>query len=142
MDLTRGFPRSPRAQLDGLMMLPRTIDKGRAMLADTIGEYIYDCPMDRFLFKTLGVSADQFLEAVKNSDNDAGVLQNLQPLRQPLTETERAAHNQRIDNWLPSSPGGWEHYRKDLEKLAKGRPDVKNRTDLIDLEEGRFPALR
>jgi len=141
MDLARGFPRSPRERLDGLSMFPRAVDKARASIAGTLGEYIYDCPMDRQLFSTLGVSAEQFLDAVKRSDTDDDVISRLRPLRKPLGEPERAAHNQRIDHWVPSSPEGWEHYREDLEKLAKGRTDIKNRTDLIDLEEGRLSPV-
>lgn len=142
MDLARGFPRSPRERLDGLSMFPRAIDKARASIAGTLGEYIYDCPMDQQLFSTLGVSAEQFLGAVKRSSTDDDVVTRLRPLRKPLGEAERTAHNQRIDNWLPSSPKSWEHYREDLEKLAKGRTDIKSRTDLIDLEEGRLAVAK
>lgn len=39
IDLRTRPPRHPLAQLDGLVMLPRTIDKARALLAGTIGDY-------------------------------------------------------------------------------------------------------
>ncbi len=41
MDLTKDYPRSPREQLDGIMILPRAIDKARAQLEGKLGEYLY-----------------------------------------------------------------------------------------------------
>jgi len=136
MDLTKNFPRSPREKLGGVAMLPRTIDKARAQLTDQLGEYIYDCPMDRALFATLGCDAEQFLQAVRVSPTDGEVLSRLVQVRIP--DDTLAAHNQRIEQWHPSSPAGWEHYREDLKRIANNDPRVKSRTDLIDFEEGRF----
>ena len=45
-DLTKRPPRSPRVRLGGLVILPRMLDKGRAAIAGTIGDYHYDCPLD------------------------------------------------------------------------------------------------
>lgn len=58
-------------------MLPRTIDKARAKLAGTLGEYIYDCPLDRHLFAALSVDADRFLAAVRDNGDDERVLDQL-----------------------------------------------------------------
>ena len=38
MDLTRAFPRSPYDMLAGMVMLGRTTDKARALLADGLGD--------------------------------------------------------------------------------------------------------
>ena len=49
-DLTQRPPRSPRTRLGGFAILPRMLDKGRAIIAGTNGEYKYACPLDqRFL---------------------------------------------------------------------------------------------
>ena len=49
-DLTKRPPRSPRARLGGYVILPRMLDKGRAVVAGKNGEYHYACPLDqRFL---------------------------------------------------------------------------------------------
>lgn len=121
-------------------MLPRTIDKARAKLTDDLGEYIYDCPMDRALFATLGCDADQFLEAVRVSPADGDVLGLLVQGRIP--DDKLTAHNERIEQWHPSSPAGWEHYKEDLLRIANNDPRVKSRTDLIDFEEGRFSRAK
>jgi hypothetical protein len=138
MDLTKQFPRSPRTRLGGVSMFPRTIDKARANLAGSLGEYIYDCKMDKVLFDTLGCSADEFLQAVRVSTTDGEVLDLLVSKRIP--EDTLKAHNERIDNWRPTDPEGWERFKKDLMTIGQGNPKIKSRTDLIDFEEGRFPS--
>ena len=43
-------PRSPRVRLGGYVLLPRILDKCRAVLADQAGDFKYGCPADqRFL---------------------------------------------------------------------------------------------
>ena len=56
------------------MLAPRAIDKARAHLAGTLGEYIYcDCPVNQLLFDTIGTTQDDFLEAVRTSTTDEDV---------------------------------------------------------------------
>lgn len=140
MDLTKNFPRSPREKLGGVAMFPRTIDKARAKLTDQLGEYIYDCPMDRALFATLGCDADGFLQAVRVASTDGDVLDTLVQGRIP--DEKLIVHNQRIEDWHPSTPAGWDHYKEDLRRIANDDPRVKSRTDLIDFEEGRFSRAK
>ncbi len=44
-DLTKRPPRSPRVRLGGYVILPRMLDKGRALVAGTKGEYNYMEPI-------------------------------------------------------------------------------------------------
>lgn len=74
-DLAKRAPRSPFEDLDGIKLLPRAIDKARAHLAGTLGEYIYcGCKLNAQLFETLGVTEDDFLEAVRTSPTDEDVV--------------------------------------------------------------------
>jgi hypothetical protein len=74
-DLAKQAPRSPFEDLDGIKLLPRAIDKARAHLAGTLGEYIYcGCKLNAQLFETLGVTEDDFLEAVRTSPTDEDVV--------------------------------------------------------------------
>ena len=57
MDLRKDFPRSMRITLVGYAHLARMIDKCRAVLAGTEGEYIYPCPMDERLMEFAGITA-------------------------------------------------------------------------------------
>ena len=59
MDLRTAFPRSMKTRLAGYVHLARMIDKCRAVLAGTEGEYIYPCPMDERLLDYAGITAEQ-----------------------------------------------------------------------------------
>jgi hypothetical protein len=138
MDLTKQFPRGPRERLAGVAMLARTIDKARAQLAGTAGEYIFDCPMDRQLFATLGVSGGEFLELVDRSPDDMAVVAWLRGRNAPLEGDAIEDHNRAIERWAPKSAEGRERFEKQRDAIAPGRTDIATWTDLIDAEEGRL----
>jgi hypothetical protein len=64
-DLNKQAPSSPRKRLAGFAVVSRTIDKCRASLAGTLGQYHYDCPLDNSLFTFKGITAEQFKSAVQ-----------------------------------------------------------------------------
>jgi hypothetical protein len=72
-DLGKQAPRSPRERLAGFVIASRAIDKCRATLAGTPGEYHYDCPLDNMLFSFKGINAAQFQAAVQTAKNDEDV---------------------------------------------------------------------
>ena len=74
-DLTKQAPHSPRERLAGFAIASRAVDKCRASLAGTLGEYSYDCPLDKMLFSFKGITGEQFKTAVQASTNyeDVGV---------------------------------------------------------------------
>jgi hypothetical protein len=68
-DLTKQAPHSPRERIGGFAIACRAVDKCRASLAGTLGEYHYDCPLDNQLFSFKGITGDQFTAAVKAAKN-------------------------------------------------------------------------
>lgn len=72
-DLTTQFPRSPREKLAGYVIVCRTLDKCRASIAGTNGEYHFDCPLDNVFFDFTGISADQFKDFVATGADDGAV---------------------------------------------------------------------
>ena len=64
-DLTKQAPHSPRERIGGFAIASRTVDKCRASLAGTLGEYHYDCPLDNVLFSFKGINGEQFKAAVR-----------------------------------------------------------------------------
>src|ERR1700722_17224862 len=74
-DLTKQPPHSPRQRVAGFVIACRTVDKCRASMAGTLGDYHYDCPLDNMLFSFKGINAEQFKSAVKAARNyeDIGV---------------------------------------------------------------------
>ncbi|WP_193215012.1 DUF5069 domain-containing protein [Luteolibacter marinus] len=69
-DLSTDVPRSPRATLGGYVIAGRTLDKCRAVLAGTAGEYHFDCPLDRLFFDFTGISSDAFKSKVAGGATD------------------------------------------------------------------------
>ncbi len=68
-DLTQQAPHSPRERLAGFAIALRTLDKCRASLTGKLGDYHYDCPLDKMLFGFKGITGDQFKTAVQSSKN-------------------------------------------------------------------------
>ena len=91
-------PRSPLEELDGITVVPRAIDKARAYIAGTLGEYIYcECGLNARLFEMLGTTEDDFLEAVRTAPDDAAVASWLQERVRP-DPTRIAEFNEAIKN--------------------------------------------
>jgi hypothetical protein len=68
-DLGKQAPHSPRLRIAGFVIAARAVDKCRASLAGTLGEYHYDCPLDNMLFSFKGITSAQFTTAVKAAKN-------------------------------------------------------------------------
>jgi hypothetical protein len=74
LDLTLRPPRGPREQLDGLMMLPRTIDKARASLpGGNLGRYVVKTGISALMLQKLGVGVEDFIACVAGASSDADV---------------------------------------------------------------------
>lgn len=77
------FPRSPRETLGGYVVAARTLDKCRASLAGTLGEYKFDCPLDNFFFGFTEITADSFREFVSTGADDDSVAQWIETNARP-----------------------------------------------------------
>ncbi|MBX3339473.1 MAG: DUF5069 domain-containing protein, partial [Nitrospira sp.] len=96
MDLRTTFPRSMKTRLGGYVHLARMIDKCRAVLAGTEGEYIYPCPMDDRLLEYAGITAEHFTSAVKANPTDDGVVEWFRRTATPRREAELAEWNAKL----------------------------------------------
>lgn len=73
LDLTKAPPRAPRAELAGIIFLPRTIDKYRAALpGGDPGAYTLTGFSQRLLDE-LGIASDAFAATVASAADDAAV---------------------------------------------------------------------
>jgi hypothetical protein len=68
-DLSKMAPHSPRNRVAGFVIAGRAVDKCRATLAGTPGEYHFDCPLDNMLFSFKGVNSIDFRVAVQWAKN-------------------------------------------------------------------------
>ena len=142
MDLRTSFPRSMRVKLEGYVHLARMIDKCRAVLAGTEGEYIYPCPMDFRLLDYAGITAEQFTTAVRENATDDGLAQWFRQAAQTHQPAELDAWNQKLLLRGPSSPESAEKFNKYRDAVDPSRTDLTAWSDLQDLEEGRSVPLR
>jgi hypothetical protein len=138
MDLTKTYPASVRETMLGIVQLKRTIDKGKALAAGTIGEYNYDCPMDKHLFAFLDLDGDTLLDVIKSASNDGEISEFVAPYVHAKEDSEIEAFN---NEWLkhapePGTPAEG-YFLKMRSEVAPDRTDVTVWADLLDLDEKR-----
>jgi len=138
MDLTKTYPASVRETMLGIVQLKRTIDKGKALAAGTIGEYNYDCPMDKHLFAFLDLDGDTLLDVIKSASNDGEISEFVAPYVHAKEDSEIEAFN---SEWLkhapePGTPAEG-YFLKMRSEVAPDRTDVTVWADLLDLDEKR-----
>ena len=142
MDLRKDFPRSMKFKLAGYAHLARMIDKCRAVLAGTEGEYLYPCPMDDRLMEFAGITSEQFTAAVKANSTDEGVVKWLGQTAQPHQPVELEEWNQQLLARGPSSPESAARFKQYLAAIDPSRTDITVWSDLQDLEEERVVPRR
>jgi len=131
-----------RFKLEGHVHLARMIDKCRAVLAGTEGEYIYPCPMDLRLMEFAGITDQQFTEAVKANPNDEGVAQWFRGVAKPHAAAELEEWNRMMLDRGPSTPEKQAYFNKLRDAVNPSRTDLTAWSDLQDLEEGRAVPKR
>ena len=74
-DLRADKPRSAHEQLGGFELAARALDKCRATLAGTNGDYEFNCPLDQRFFAQTGLNAQEFRAFVATGATDDEVAQ-------------------------------------------------------------------
>jgi hypothetical protein len=77
-DLRRDEPRSPYDELGVETHAARTLDKCRATLVGTNGEFQFGCPMDQHFFGQTGIDMQEFEDFVATGASDDEVAQWIQ----------------------------------------------------------------
>lgn len=73
-NLSREAPRSPRVRLGGYAIMARMIDKGRAVINGSAGEFHFDCPVDNLLFGFKQVKGGDVRQVLASGATDEEVL--------------------------------------------------------------------
>jgi hypothetical protein len=135
-DLTQRPPRSPRVRLGGYVILPRMLDKGRAMLAGKKGEYNYACPLDHRFLDFVGVKADALKKQLAAGKGDTEVLQWIQKAaKRKLSEPEILAWSACAEQRAPADTESREFFHGVHKKIAPKREDIATWFDLLDLDD-------
>ena len=96
-DLTKEAPRSPHERLGGFVILARTIDKCRAAIAGTVGEYHFDCPLDNTLFSFKGIKGADFKKCVETGATDAEIIEWVKKSGVAKTDAEIAEWSKKCE---------------------------------------------
>jgi hypothetical protein len=140
LDLTKNYPRSPAEQLGGYVLAGRMLDKCRAVINGTAGEYHFDCPLDNIFLGFAKVNANEFRDFVAAGATDLEADQWLRDHAEKIPDIERIKWNNH-----------WSHLR--ISELPDGLQEFtatyvpenvpRNRRahfffDIFDLEEERI----
>ena len=135
-DLTQRPPRSPRVRLGGFVILPRVLDKGRATIAGTNGEYNYACPLDQRFLDFAGIDPDALKAQLAEGKGDGEILAWI------LEHSKNKPNELEIETWslwaarrVPADIESRQHYNEMQSKLAPAREDVITWFDMLDLDD-------
>ena len=136
-DLTVRPPRSPRARLGGYALLPRMLDKGRAEIAGTAGEFHYDCPLDQHVINFIGFDPAALREQLAAGKGDGEIIEWI---------NAHATHKRsawEIEQWSEfqgrrgpdSDAETLQMFAEFVGKFTKTREDIRSWADVIELDD-------
>ena len=139
-DLTKDYPRSPRETVAGYVIAARMLDKCRAVVAGTAGEYHFNCPLDNQFLGFTGIGAEQFKTFVATGATDAEVAAWIEEHSKVKDRAEIVAWNNKLRCTRPCDmPVEVQEFLEGYipQFVPKNRP-VYVWFDVYDLEEGRL----
>jgi hypothetical protein len=136
LDLTQRPPRSPRVRLGGYAILPRCLDKGRALLAGKNGEYNFDCPLDQRVLEFAGIKGDDLKKQLALGKSDSEILTWISANSTTKPQLWQIAQwSAFADQRGPNDVETREFFTGLLAKLSKDREDIHGWFDLLDLDD-------
>ena len=134
-DLTKQAPHSPRERIAGFVIASRAVDKCRASLAGTLGEYHYDCPLDNQLFSFKGINGEQFKTAVQAAKNyeDVGVWLQANGTKKTPVEIKAWSDEMEADS-LMKNPEKRAYFMENCSKLGLN-PQMNTTFDWLEADD-------
>ncbi|MEB3287950.1 MAG: DUF5069 domain-containing protein [Vampirovibrionales bacterium] len=136
-DLSKAYPRSANESLGFYVLLPRIIDKCRATIAQTNGEYKFNCPLDRQFFDWTGVDAEAFRKALEAGQSDEDILHFVKRTAKPHTDEEIRAWSYQ-QRWRRPDAESQAKFETMRQELAPDNYRVETWFQLLDADEKRF----
>ena len=134
------YPRSPRETFAGYVLAARAVDKCRAVLAGTQGEYHSNCPLDQIWLKFAEIDYDAYRSFVATgaTDEEVAAWIDVHAKKRPHSEIV-VWNNKQRDLHLSDLPVTIQEYMEDYIRkcLPRNRP-VYHWFDVYDLEEERL----
>jgi hypothetical protein len=143
-DLTKGFPASPHAMVAGYVLAKRALDKCRAELAGTVGEYHFDCPLDNIFLGFAGLKGSDLRDFVATGADDEAVAKWIEEhaIKRPRIEIIKWNNDLRYKR-ISETPDKMQEFMEDY--IPKNVPrevihHIRYFFDIFDTEEKRFKA--
>ncbi len=139
LNLRIGPPRSCYAELDGLMLMPRTIDKLRAQLpggdagVDFINGRILG--ISGYLLQRLGVQESELREAIREAASEDDVAAWL---RGRTDASQYAAINETLRRIRPKHAQDEVYFREEYAATLKRHPELEFIVDIVDADDRQF----
>lgn len=129
-------PRSPYERIGGFAIIARTIDKCRATIAGTNGEYHFDCPLDNLLFGFAGVSGDAFKDYVAEGHSDEEIAQWVKESGTFKTDAEIQAWSDafKTDFSYTTHPEKKEWFQAECKRLGLD-PETTTLFDMLEVDD-------
>jgi hypothetical protein len=136
-DLTQRPPRSPRSRLGGYALLPRMLDKGRATLAGTNGEYHFNCPLDQRFLSFVGIGPKKLVVEFKKGKGDGEILEWIQAnAKHKRAPWEIQQWSDYMDRRGPDSDEETLKFFADyVAKFTRTREDIRTWADVLELDD-------
>jgi hypothetical protein len=143
-DLTKDFPRSPHAMIGGYVLAGRCLDKCRAVLAGTAGEYHFDCPLDNIFLGFAGIKGSDLRDFVATGADDRAVSEwvTANAKKRPKVEIIKWNNEWRYKR-VSELPDNLQEFMEDYIPQnipAKVLHHLRYFFDIYDLEEKRINA--
>ena len=139
-DLTKEYPRSPRDTLADYVIAARMLDKCRAAIAGTLGEYHFNCPLDRIFLDFTGINAELFRSFVATGANDDQVAAWIKEHAATRSRIEIIKWNNKMrETRLGDMPEPIQEFLESYIPKCLGEGSVVYRFfDVFDIEEKRL----
>jgi hypothetical protein len=136
IDLTQRPPRSARVRLGGYCILPRMLDKGRAVIAGKENGYKFACPLDQEFLTFACVDAAKLRVELEAGKGDGEILDWINAnSANKRTGAEILAWSNYQDERAPGEVGKREFFAEIHKEIAPQRNDIVSWFDLLDLDD-------
>jgi len=138
LDLRKEYPRSPNDSLGYFVLLPRIIDKCRAEIAGTNGEYNFNCPLDQRFFGFAKIDATAFKAQVAEGKSDDEILAWVKENTKDLTGEAILAWSYTTRWRRPETDEMKAYFEKMRLDFAPNNTRIETWFQVLDADEKRF----
>lgn len=123
-------------RLGGYVILPRMLDKGRAVIAGKNGEYKYACPLDERFLDYAGVDPEALKKQLEAGKGDGEILEWIQAnSKHKRSDAEIAVWSLYAEQRATADVESREYFNGLHKSVAEKREDIVSWFDLLDVDD-------